>query len=162
MELLVKALDGADVDVRKYIESDLACCALASGSVEKAEPHARRALTLAVDSRHPVLAALAIAYCAPVHALVDPHQGARLFGFARARLLEMQFEGDHIEKIALRNAMQSIERELGNADMTSLFEEGAALDQDDAVALLASDSAVGVIHSPRHVSGDDGVVTLLG
>ncbi|HEY5095164.1 MAG TPA: NB-ARC domain-containing protein [Candidatus Eremiobacteraceae bacterium] len=161
MDLLQKALDSADVDVQKYIESDLACCALASGSVEKAEPHARRALTLAVDSRHPVLAALAFAYCAPVHAQVDPQQGARLFGFARARLLEMQFDGDRIEKIALQNALQSIERVLGNADASTLFEEGAALDQDEALALLATQSAVGVVLSPRHAAGDDGVVTLL-
>ena len=66
IELLKQALAFADIDVQKYIESDLACCALASGSVEMAEPHARRALALALDSQHPVLAALAIGYCAPV------------------------------------------------------------------------------------------------
>ena len=86
MELLQTALDGADPDVQTYIESDIACCALASGSVERAAPHAHRALTLALGARHPVLAVLAIAYCAPAHALIDARQGARLFGFARARL----------------------------------------------------------------------------
>jgi predicted ATPase/Tfp pilus assembly protein PilF len=162
MELLQNALDCADVDIQKYIESDLACCALASGSVEKAELHARRALTLAVDARHPVLSALAIAYCAPVQALVHAQQGAQLFGFARARLRELQFEGDRIEKIALRNALQSIEGVLGDADVAPLLEKGAALAQDDALALLAAPSAVGVVNSPRQGAGDDGVVALLG
>jgi predicted ATPase len=162
VELLQQALEVADPDIRTYIESDIACCALASGSVEKAEPHARRALALAVSARHPVLTTLAIAYCAPAHAMTDARQGARLFGFARARLREMQFEGDRIEKIALQNALESIERALGDADLAPLFEEGAALSQDDAVALLVAPSAVGVVLPPRQDARDDGVVTLLG
>ena len=62
IELLQTALGSADTDVQTYIESDIACCALASDSIEKAEPHARRALTLALGARHPVLTVLAIAY----------------------------------------------------------------------------------------------------
>jgi predicted ATPase len=162
IKLLQQALDCADVDIQKYIESDLACCALASGSVAQAEPHARRALTLAVDAGHHILGALAVAYCAPARALVDPQQGARLFGFARARLRELQYEGDRIEKIALRNALQSIERALGDADLAPLLEQGAALVQDDALALLATPSAVGIVHPPINAAGDDGVVALLG
>jgi tetratricopeptide (TPR) repeat protein len=162
IELLQAALDSANADLQTYIESDIACCALASGSVEKAEPHARRALALALDARHPVLAVLAIAYCAPAHALVEPRQAARLFGFARARLRDMQFDGDPIEKVALTFALQSIERALANADVTPLLDEGAALSQDEAVALLAAPSTVGVVLPPRQDAGDDGVVALLG
>jgi hypothetical protein len=118
-------------------------------------------LTLALGARHPVLANLAIAYCAPAHALIDAQQGARLFGFARARLREIQFEGDGIEKIALQFASQSIERALGTADIAPLLEEGAALTQDDALALLVTPSTVGVVLTPRQDAGDNGVVTLL-
>jgi hypothetical protein len=161
MELLQSALECAGTDVLPYIESDFACCALASGAIEAAEPPARRALTMAIGGRHPSIANLVIAYCAPAHALADPQQGARLFGFARARMRDMQFEGDEIEKVALKIALECIERALGNVDITPLLAEGAALTEDEAVALLAIPSTVGVVHPPRQRTGDDGVVALL-
>jgi predicted ATPase len=162
IELLEQATGLADPDIQTYIESDIACCALAAGSVDKADAHARRALALAVEARHPVLSALAIAYCAPGQARVDPRRGALLFGYARARLREMQFEGDRIEKIALRQALQNIEGAPGITKSTPLLDEGAALSQDDALALVALPSAVGVVRPPGQGAGDDGVVALLG
>jgi predicted ATPase len=161
IELLGSAIECAGTDILPYIESDLACCALASGSIEKAELHARRALMSAVGGRHPIIANLAIAYCAPSHALVHPQEGARLFGFARARLREMQFDGDPIEKVALKISLEKIELALGGADIAPMLEEGAALTEDAAVALLAIPSTVGVVHPPRQSTGDDGVVALL-
>jgi predicted ATPase len=166
IELLDEALLCADTDIQKYVESDIACCALASGSVEHAEPHARRALTLALESQHAILIALSLAYCAP--SLPDPRHGALLCGYAQARLGDLEFERDRVETIALRNASQSIERVLGVSVMTPLLEEGARLSQADALALLPALSAMGVVERPHQVAGgvsiagDVSVVTLLG
>ncbi|HLJ83420.1 MAG TPA: GAF domain-containing protein [Candidatus Eremiobacteraceae bacterium] len=160
MELLNEALPYADTDVQKYIESDLACCALAADAIEIAEPHARRALTLALESQHAVLIALSIAHCAP--GLADRREGAVLWGYANARLGELQFERDRVETIALRNASRTIEATLGASVMALLIEEGSKLSQTDALALLPALSAVRVVERSHQIPGDVGVMTLLG
>ncbi len=157
VELATQALDCADRDTQMYIESDVAGYALASGAIDEAESHARRGLSLAVATHHSVLAALAIAYCAPHHALREPEQGARLFGYASARLSELHFEGDLAETLALRNASQSIERALTAGDVAAMLAEGATLRQDEALEILSPRSALGSAERPD-LRSSDGVV----
>jgi predicted ATPase len=160
MELAHKALERADTDTQMYLESDVAGYALASGAVAEAEAHARRGLTLAVGGRHPVLSALAIAYCAPQFATSDSAQGARLFGFASARLKELQFEGDPAEIQALQNAARSIEDSLHGEAIAPLLDEGMVLTQEEALEILAPRSALGSAERADFGPGDRVVARL--
>jgi len=159
IDLAVQALETADIDSQMFIESDTAGYALASGSLERADAHASRALMLAASAEHPVLTALAIAYCAPLHARSSADEAALLLGYATARLRELDFEGDRAEKTALANASSWITSALDGADLTRLLEAGAALSREEALALLgrsALGSAKGVLDPAGH-----GVVTQL-
>lgn len=161
IDLARRALDGADDDTRMYIESDVTGYALACGKTEIAQAHAGTSLTLALNAQHPVLTALATAYCAPLLASREPQQAARVFGYAGARLAELEFEGDETERLALDRALQIIRTQLPAGDLAALVQQGAALTQDRVLALITPVSTLGSGHGPAVDTGD-GVGALLG
>ncbi len=144
MELAAQALQTADADMQLYLESDAAGYALAFGALGKAAGHARRALVLAARASHPALLALAMSYCAPVHAESQPAEGARIFGYAQARLRALAFDGDASEHAALHNAHESIRGALDGVAMEPLMAEGAELSQERVLEMLFASSALGI------------------
>jgi tetratricopeptide (TPR) repeat protein len=159
IQLGIEGLLCAEVDAQMYIESDVTGYAIASGVWDVAEMHAGRALQLAVAAKHSVLAALAIAYCAPLQINADARIAATLFGYATARLRELGFDADHAESVALHNARTRISRALNDEAMDPLLERGADLTQQDVLDQLESASRSG--HGPPS-DARDRVATLLG
>ncbi len=143
---------------RTYIESDITGNAIALQAWHVAREHAHQAFELATSAQHPVLCALAIAYCAPLCADDDPEQSALLFGYASERLRELQFDGDHAEKVALVNARTRIQETLAGKDADVLFERGAALTQQEAATIFESTSYG--VHGAT-LGARDGVAALL-
>jgi predicted ATPase len=138
MSLAMEGLECGTPATHLAIEIQIAYCALASDDMNVAEPHARRALALAVTAQHPLFSALGFAYCAPFHAPRDPAEAAMLFGYATARLRELQWEPEQGDELALHNARRVIEAALGNDDFNAVASRGAGWKQDQALAILAS------------------------
>jgi len=138
MSLAMEGLECGAPSAHLAIEIQIAYCALASDDVKVADPHARRALALAVAAQHPLFSALGFAYCAPFHASHASAEGAMLFGYAMARLREMQWEPEQGDELALHNARQIIEGALGDDDFDTTALRGAGWKQDQALAVLGS------------------------
>lgn len=132
----------ADPDSSMCLESNIAGYALACGRPEEAGPHARRALDFAVEAQHELACAIAVAYCAPLHAARDPQQAALLLGYATARMRALQWEGEDSDRRALQNALSLLESRLQPPELTASLERGARCSLDDALAILAPASAV--------------------
>ncbi len=138
IQLDIEGLSCADVDTQMYIESDITGYAIASDAWDIADLHADRALQLAVAAQHPMLAALAAAYCAPLRAQINPAVAAAVFGYAMARLRALHFDGDHSEKVALLNARRRISEAIDAEELDAALESGASLTQQDVLDRLAS------------------------
>lgn len=159
MQLGVRALDCADPDTKMYLESDIAGYALASADYGLAGEHARRALRLALDFRHPVLTALGLAYCS--QSLEDPKASALVAGYAGARLRDLHFTADGSEKAALFNTLQCLQQRLDSNGIASLLDQGSALREEQAVSLALEHSALGGSHDGA-VGAGDRIGALLG
>jgi len=159
MQLAKEALDSVDEDSRLYLEVNIASYALCAGRIAAAQAHVRRALALAVEARHPVLLALSIAFAAPLLAADDPRAAATLFGYASARLRDLEWKG---EDAALDSASRTIATALAGEPIETFLEQGAALPDDAANALLAPllTGADAADHAPA-LAVRDGVGTLL-
>ena len=157
IELATEALTFADADMQLYLQSDVTGYALASGAVGTAQAHAGRALALAVGAHHPMLTLLTIAYCAPIHAQADPGEGARVLGFAQARMREMEFHGDGTERIALSNAVASVRSGLRGQELEPLLDQGAAMSEEAVLNTLFASSALGIAERV-HDASRDGIV----
>lgn len=152
MQLGLHALQCADPDTKMYLESDIAGYALASADYRLAGEHARRALSLAIDFRHPVLTALSLAYSS--QALEDPKRSALAFGYAAARLADLHFTADGSEKAALFNTLQCLEQRLKPNDISGLLRDGSALREEQAVNLVLGQSTLGSGHDGAVGAGD--------
>jgi len=139
MGLAMEGLECGAPGTHLAIEIQIAFCALASNDMAVAQAHARRALALAVTAQHPLFSALGFAYCAPFHVPHDPAEAAMLFGYATARLRELQWEPEQGDELALNNARRAIEAALGSEDFDTVAPRGAGWKQDQALAVLASE-----------------------
>ncbi|HEY9180053.1 MAG TPA: NB-ARC domain-containing protein [Candidatus Baltobacteraceae bacterium] len=140
MALGARALACADGKLRMYLEGQLACYALAAKRFEDAEPHATRALELACEARHPLLTAMAVAYCAPRHSYQNPREAVMFFGFANARLNELHWKSEAELEVAFKNTEDFLMRTLDASEFASLSAAGARMPEDEIVELALSAS----------------------
>lgn len=161
IELAIEGLAYADHSTAMYLETKISSWHLALGRIEEAAPHARQALTLAVELPHPLGIAFAVAYCSAREASRDPSSAALLFGYATARLSDLKWTIESDEQLALTNVSKLIATQLPDADYARLSEQGAALTQDDVLRML--EPALTGIGEDAHsaVAAGDGVGTLL-
>ncbi len=162
IQLATQALECADDNVRPYLEVSIAGYALADGRLDIAEPHARAALVLTLETNHPLLRALAIAYWTPFFAERLPEEAAMLFGYADGQLRSLQWTGEEDDRRALQTASRVVAELLRESDFEVLANRGSGLRHEEALAMLtpvlaSSDAAQ---HSPTLDAGD-GVGTLL-
>jgi tetratricopeptide (TPR) repeat protein len=162
IQLATQALECADDNVRPYLEVSIAGYALADGRLDIAEPHARAALVLTLETNHPLLRALAIAYWTPFFAERLPEEAAMLFGYADGQLRSLQWTGEEDDRRALQTASRVVAEMLRESDFEVLANRGSGLRHEEALAMLtpvlaSSDAAQ---HSPTLDAGD-GVGTLL-
>ncbi len=132
-KLALEALDCAEREDRMYLSSNIAGYALASRQFERAEPYIAEALELAVDAGHPLLTAIAIAYCAAIGLPEDAADAARLFGYGRARMLQADWEGIRSDQVARENIVAELRKRIASETLAGLFDEGAAWDEPQAV-----------------------------
>jgi predicted ATPase len=163
IQLATQALACADDNVRPYLEVSIAGYALADGRLDIVEPHARAALVLTLETNHPLLRALAIAYWTPFLAQRLPQEAAMLFGYASAELRSLRWTGEDDDRRALQTASQIVAELQPESDFEALVSRGAGLRHEEALAMLTpvlagSDAAR---HSPSLDAGN-GVGTLLG
>jgi predicted ATPase len=162
IQLARQALECADDNVRPYLEVSIAGYALADGRLDIAEPHARAALVLTLETNHPLLRALAIAYWTPFFAEHLGEEAAMLFGYASAQLRSLQWTGEDDDRLALQTASRIVAAALPESDFEALVNRGSGLRHEEALAMLtpvlASSDAAG--HSPPLDAGDS-VGTLL-
>jgi tetratricopeptide (TPR) repeat protein len=139
LELAIDALACApNNDGTIFLELRIAGLALALGRLDEAEPYARHALSLSLQVQNPLLRAYAVLYCAPHHAKRDPAKATLLFGYATARLRELEWEPGKDEELTLRNAAGAIASSVGESVFSELAERGAGLHEDAAIAELTS------------------------
>ncbi|MDQ2680455.1 MAG: soluble NSF attachment family protein [Candidatus Eremiobacteraeota bacterium] len=86
VDLGIESLANITDPVRMYRTSNVAGYALAANDFECAQPFIAEALELAATARHPLLIAIAVGYSATLRLDDEPHEAARLFGYARARM----------------------------------------------------------------------------
>ncbi|MEO6912738.1 MAG: adenylate/guanylate cyclase domain-containing protein [Candidatus Baltobacteraceae bacterium] len=131
VESLACAKEGV---VRMYRTSNIAGYSLAANEFGRAQPFIREALTLAVQARHPLLMAIGIAYSATLRADGDPQEAARLFGYARARMSALNWEGICSDRIARENIIHELGKRVAAVDLDPLFAQGASWSEDEALA----------------------------
>jgi predicted ATPase/class 3 adenylate cyclase len=134
IEIGTQALMCADETAQMHRASNIAGYSLAAGDFEGAQAHTRQALTLAVRAQHALLTAIAIAYLAPIRAREDPHEAARLFGYARARMAALKWRGIASDQCARENIRRLLRERVNGKTLADLFNEGAAWTQDEALA----------------------------
>jgi tetratricopeptide (TPR) repeat protein len=139
---------------RTMLQGQIAGLALALGRFDQARPHARATLEYAMEAPDPLVQALSIAYWSPFHAEHNPREAAQLFGYARAQLRELRGELDTDDKLALDNAAGAIRRRMDGNGFDALVQQGAALSEDAAFAILKSASALGGIGESAIDAGD--------
>lgn len=163
IELATEALECADHSVRPYLEVSIAGYALAAGRPEVAEPHARQAMILALDTNLPLIRALAIAYWAPFVAERLPEEAAMLFGYANEQLRALEWTGEEDDRAALEAASRAIDDALHETNLEPFVHRGSALRHEEALAMVALALAGGdaAYHSSTLAAGDS-VGTLLG
>ncbi|HEX3671788.1 MAG TPA: adenylate/guanylate cyclase domain-containing protein [Candidatus Cybelea sp.] len=108
-----------------FLTNDIASAYLAAGDRTRAEPFARRALTLATKAGHDVLAALAISYLAVIASEKKPQAGARLIGYAEQRLRIFGWELLPPDPATIARLHELLRRELPESELAILFAEGA-------------------------------------
>ncbi|HTU68973.1 MAG TPA: TIR domain-containing protein [Candidatus Baltobacteraceae bacterium] len=161
IELATQALEWAEGDVRTALELTICVNALVSGRLNDAEPHARSALTSALERNDPLMRALAIAFCTPFLSARAPEDAALLFGYACGELSQLEWSGEEDDRLALEAASHVIKKALPERSFEALVQRGTGLRLDEAQAVLmpalaGRDAGDGSTHAVG-----DGVGTLL-
>lgn len=123
---------------RMYLEGQIACYALAAGDVRAGEPHAREALTLAIEAEHPLLTALAIAFNSRYYAEVDAVQAAQFFGCAQKRLRELKWQSEGELTAALDAVAAAIAAMVGDERFSPLAAQGEELSAETVAGTLSA------------------------
>ncbi len=135
--LALEGLKCAGRNAQMSLEIQLAAWTLALGDPEEAGAHAREALTLAVRAQHPLARAMALAYCAPLHAARDPQGAAMLFGYATKCLEQLEWKVQPDDGLALKNASLAIEARLADGEFKTLLKRGGEWSEEEALKVLA-------------------------
>jgi predicted ATPase/class 3 adenylate cyclase len=138
IELATEGLECAGRNSEMFLESHIAGWLLALDRLDEAAPHARQAFARALEADNPLFRAHAIAYCAPQVAARDSNLAAMLFGYATARLAELEWDWRRDGGLTFENASRAIERTLQGSEFATLLERGAAWTEAEAVAILKS------------------------
>jgi predicted ATPase len=133
IDLAEQALRTGSRSLPLHLEIQTSELALILGDFDRAEPHARAALTLALETENPIARATAIAYYAAFHAPYDAQQAAMLLGYALERLRLLEFEAD---ELVLRNVSGAIAQRLETGELGTLLERGANWTDDEALSTL--------------------------
>lgn len=161
IDLATRALEYANVDSRMFLQGNIALWLIALRRLEEAEPHARAALEVAIDTAHPLGLALSLALFAGVHATNDPRQAAILFGYSRKRLAALRWKPENDDELAFDTITAALESRLDTQELANLLQRGEALDQDEATQTIRSCLAMRrEAHDAPQARGD-GVGTLL-
>lgn len=113
-----------------FLTTDIASAFLAAGDRTRAEPFARRALTLATKAGHDVPAALAISYLAVIASEKKPPTGARLIGYAEERFRILGWELLAPDSATIADLHDFLRKELPEAELAVLYAEGAAWNEE--------------------------------
>lgn len=135
VDLATQALALADRDAELYLQNQIAGWYLAQGDLDGVGRHAPRALELARAAGHEKLGALALAFCAPLHAGDSPQDAALLLGYAEQRLAQLQFAPQQDDEAALRVGADIIASRLPAGTFSDLLVRGAAMDEPSVTAL---------------------------
>jgi hypothetical protein len=133
---LSEALEHAEGDARMYVAGNLACNMTAQGD-PRAIDLAREAFALARDAHHSVLIPSAITYLAAASTASDPARAARLFGYARARLDELDWQPDNTDVLLAQRLTSQLSASLGDARLSELIALGSSMSPDRASAEAA-------------------------
>jgi predicted ATPase/class 3 adenylate cyclase len=128
-----KTLKAGDVPMM-YLANNIASCFLAIGDAERAQPFAREALALAATMRHPIIIPTAISYIAMLAGAKDPPRASRLAGYAEQRLRAADWQRVDYEQKLVERFFDSLKMSLTEAELTRLLNEGAAWNEEQAVA----------------------------
>lgn len=117
-----------------YYANNLASFFLAIGDLARAQPFARESLALAAKARHPILVPAAIAYIAIADRERDVTRAARLFAYAEAALRAADWELVDYERELFERLRAALAAAVPEPELSRLLEEGAAWNEDRAVA----------------------------
>lgn len=131
-----RGLAGDDLGV--HLTTQLAGCYLAVGDVESARAPASESLSLAWETHHPICLPFAVLYCAATVAEREPAESARLAGYVRSALRELQWEPVPPDDIVIANLWTRVERALKPAELAELEAQGARWSQREAVERAAA------------------------
>lgn len=120
-------------DADMVLKSNLAFFSLALDDEENAGRYAREALALAAQARNPMLVPIAISYIAVVLHDDRPERGARLLGYAEARLAALERTDTPGERKIHARLRAPLRANFSDAQWKALLEEGAAWNEDQAV-----------------------------
>lgn len=136
IELASTGLQHADRGREMFLESHISSWELALGRLSEAEPHARRALVLSTEARHPHVRALSIAHCAAYFAEHDAKEAAMLLGYALARLENLGYERQADDEIATKTIAGAIASRLADGELSVFLESGAGWSDEQVSAAL--------------------------
>ncbi|HEY8297152.1 MAG TPA: adenylate/guanylate cyclase domain-containing protein [Candidatus Baltobacteraceae bacterium] len=123
---------------KPFVLSNAAGYGLALGDYERAAGIVREAFALAAGISHPILTSLAIAYLAVLANRSDPLGAARLFGYARARLGELDWQPVASDARIQDDLVDSLRRSLDERELQACFAEGAGWPEEQALAQAAA------------------------
>jgi predicted ATPase len=136
IEALVEALELAEGDARMYVANNLAATLAAQGDARGLDV-AREAFALANEAHHPTLVANSLASLAAASASADAGRAARLFGYARARRAELDWQPDNTDVLLEERLTAELRATLGDAQLQELIAHGASLPEREALAEAA-------------------------
>ena len=132
-KIATEALECADQDTRMYLTSNIAGYYLAVNDFDSAAPYIREALGLAIQAKHVLATTIGIGYCAAVKIREQPHDAARLFGYAKARFEEIGWKGIRSDEAAQENILGTLSSTVGTAELFPLLAQGASWSEDEAL-----------------------------
>ncbi|HKU82176.1 MAG TPA: hypothetical protein VJP76_08410, partial [Candidatus Tumulicola sp.] len=135
---LLEAREIAGGDLAANLLTDIVGCYLALGETRKARPLAYEALVLMWNDRHPVALPMAVLYCAAIAEPERPAVAAQLLGYAQRRLDESEWTLVAPDDVVAGTLNARLRGALSEAERNRLQHEGAAWDDERAVAAAAA------------------------
>lgn len=136
IELATEALENADRNAELFLRAHIVSWSLGLGYADDAFLHAVPFLNLALEGEHSLAIAFGIAYCAALHARVEPREAALLYGYAVARINELGWQREKDDEAALDAVARTIQNAMGDGELSTVSPLGATIGQDRAVSML--------------------------
>lgn len=119
--------------------TNLAAYRIASGDYDAAVAAAREGLKCALQEQHALGIAIVLQHFAYLAAIRgDVRDGARLLGYADARLRALGYEREYTEKWCFEKLLTELRGHLDDSEIEKFTAEGAAWTEDRAVELAVS------------------------